>query len=305
MRVSSEEIVAAYRETGSVWKAGKRVGLAGQSVWERLRGLGYKPRTSVWTDEELDELRALAGNVTIGEIAHRLGRPYAGVAIKISRLGLGTRYGNRGVERKRVVGWDKQSTKHLVDQLERFDGPLRRFCRMRGLDIEAFVQAAQRHFPERWDAYTRGRSDIGEKQCPYCARVFYPLSGKQRNCSRKCASTERQDRAYFGGKRRETVGLAEGICQLCRRHVKRGLSSHHVLGKENDPENDVLVALCSGCHKIVTLLASRSFVKSTEAWQDLIHLCIARADGKGLADGTVPGEAFVCVEIEQYEPEEN
>jgi len=56
---------------------------------------------------------------------------------------------------------------------------------------------------------------------------------------------------YFGGNRLNTIGLISKTCQLCMRKVEKGLSSHHIIGKEKDPENQYLIALCSGCHKLV------------------------------------------------------
>jgi hypothetical protein len=277
-RVTGEEVVAAYRSTGSVWKAAKRIGVAGQSVWERLKLLGYRMPGAKWSEAESDELRALAGQCTIGDIAARLGRPYTSVATKLSRMGLaGGHYGNR-VKHKipRGAGFDKATTERRLGELERFGGALRQFCRMHGLSIEVFVQAVQRNFPDRWLSYTKGHTNLGERPCSYCGAIFFPLTNKQVNCTRACASRRRTDQSYFGGKRRNTIGLAEGVCQLCGKQKLRGLSSHHVLGKENDPDNDVLIALCMGCHKVVTLLASRTFVDDTRIWENLISLVIAR-----------------------------
>ena len=86
-KATNEDIITAYRETGSVWRAGRRLGMCGQSVWERLTALNYQMSGSRWTADELNELRSLAGTCTIGEIARRLGRPYTGVAGLISNLG--------------------------------------------------------------------------------------------------------------------------------------------------------------------------------------------------------------------------
>ena len=57
--------------------------------------MGHKLPGSEWTEAEIEELKNLASQMTIAQIANRLGRPYNGVALKISRLGLGERYGNK------------------------------------------------------------------------------------------------------------------------------------------------------------------------------------------------------------------
>jgi hypothetical protein len=52
-----------------------------------------------------------------------------------------------------------------------------------------------------------------------------------------------------------------------------------MLGKENDPNNEHLIALCQGCHNIVTILGGRRFVATPEAWEVLIQLVVTRKNG--------------------------
>jgi 5-methylcytosine-specific restriction endonuclease McrA len=281
-----------------VWLAGKRIGMSGQSVWERLRSLGYPMISNAdWTSEELEELRKLAGQCTIGEIGTRLGRPYAGVACKISELKLGNRYGNK-LKRKTIRGYPKKRVLQLINQLESYGGSIRSFCREHSLDLEHLIWCIQRWDRPFWDDYTRRKSDLTSKVCPYCNTTYYPLSKKQRTCSRQCSSRFRNDRDYFGGKRRDAIGLAEGVCQLCMVQKSR-LAAHHVLGKENDEENDFLIALCPGCHQLVGMLANRNFAENEQGWENLINLVLSRR----LADRNKHGEtAFVgvhtCVDLE-------
>jgi hypothetical protein len=273
-KATAEEIIQAYRVTGNIWSAAKNLGMCGQSVWERLRALDYPMAHRAWSADEVEELKRIAGECTIGEIASRLGRPYAGIACKISELGLGTRYGNKR-QRKAPRGYAKPRVKKLIDRLEKYGGSIKSFCRNHSLDLELFIHAIQRVDREFWDDYTRRKSDLTSKVCPNCRQTFYPLTKKAITCSRRCSEHLRRDKAYFGGKRQQTIGLAEGICQLCM-ETKPSLSSHHMLGKENDPENEYLIALCAGCHHIVGMLAGRTFVESEQGWENLINLVLAR-----------------------------
>lgn len=296
-RYTAQDIIDAYQRTGSVWRAGKELGLAGQTVHERLLAVGYPLAGRRWTGDEIDELRALAGHATIGEIARRLGRPYNGVACKISDLGIGSRAGNRRkVKIPRGAGYDKASVKKYMRQLDTSGDSIYRFARRNGLGIEALVQAIERDDPDWWRAYREAHSDLPAARCGYCDAEFIPSSAKQKFCSRKCGSDARTDESYFGGRRRQTIGLAEGKCQLCGRVGIKGLSSHHVLGKENDPDNEALVALCSGCHKAVTFLASRTFVDDEVAWQSLISLVWLRRHGHRRHE---TGGVEVCVDIDE------
>ncbi len=300
-KATMEDIISAYQQTGSVWKAGKHLGLVGQSVWERLKSIDYPMASRSWTKEEIEELKNLSNHCPIGEIARRLGRPYHGIANKMSRLGLTGGKLSKEKSIPRGQGYDKATTQRRTSKLNTYQGSLKQFCRSEGINIESFARAVQRHFPDFWKEYTESRSDLEETVCPYCGDAFFPMSKKQKMCTRKCSDTARKDRQYFGGKRRQTIGLASGICQLCERKVKKGLSSHHVLGKENDPENDYLIALCQGCHKIVSLLAGRNFIKKVEAWENLIQLCLLR-NVKTLMPETT--SVYTCVEIKEIKEEE-
>lgn len=300
-RYSNQEIIAAYRETGSVWEAGKKLGIAGQTVHKKLAAIGYPLAGHKWSDAEVEELRSLVGHVTISEIAARLGRPYAGVACKISEIGIGVRYGNRSGLLKKVprgAGYDKVSLARYIKQIDTSGDTVHRFARRNGLGVEALCVAIERSFPEWWTTYRAAHSNLPETVCPYCTRTFIPSTGKQQYCSRRCGNYARTDQSYFGGRRRETIGLAEGICQLCGQSGK-SLSSHHVYGKENDGENEFLIALCMGCHQAVTILALRPFLDDPAGWEALIQLCYLRRHGRGR-----PAGVYACVEIELVSEEE-
>jgi len=278
--ITNQEIIEAYLKTGSVWKAGKLVGLAGQTVHERLTALGYKLQGSNWTDKEITELTALANQMTIAQIANRLGRPYSGVALKISRLGLGQRFGNKQSKKiPRTGEYTKAKVKGYMLEMEASGFKITKFSRMNNLNVDSVTYALQKFYPEWYLQYCKSNAVKPETNCPYCDTLFWPLNHKQIYCNRKCANQSRTDNSYFGGKRRQTIGLLEGICQLCGGKDLPGLSSHHVKGKENDPDNDFLMALCRGCHQIVTILGGRRFVATEEAWEVLMQLVILRKNG--------------------------
>lgn len=293
-RFTNEQIIDAYKETGSVWSAAKTLGACGQSIWERLRLLNYKLPGSAWTTGEIDEMELLAPQCTVGEIARRLGRTYAGVACKISELGIGVRYGN-GLKRKSVfgTGLTKPVMVGHFKALIASASSVRQFCKQRGIDLETFVSASQKHVPEQWTEYVLSHSELEEKTCPQCLQKFTPMTGKQESCSRRCSAMRNSDKKYFGGKRANTIGLSEGICQLCERERPK-LSSHHMLGKQNDPENDFLIALCAGCHALVGSLGVRSDVEKPEFWENLIALAMIRKMGH-----KKPLGYHVCVDIEE------
>jgi hypothetical protein len=279
-KYTNEDIIKAYMEYGSVWKAAKSLGLSGQTVHERLRIIGYKLANANWSDEEISELKELANSMTISQIANKLGRPYNGVALKINRLGLGQRFGNKGSKKpKKTKNYYKYNLEQYIKDIDSTGSKLTSFAKQNNLNVDSLSYSLQSYYPEWWENYTQLNAVKEKTACPYCETEFWPLGHKQIYCTRKCASEARVDNGYFGGKRRLTIGLAERICQLCGRKDVKGLSSHHMLGKENDPENNYLVALCPGCHNLVTLLGGRNFTATPEIWEGLIQLVLIRKNG--------------------------
>ena len=299
-RVSDEEIVAAYRETGSIWKAAKRLGVVGQSVHERLARLGIPMAHRVWTVAELREARTLAEHGTpLGDIAARLGRTYWGVAIKLSRLDVRSKRPDWRRKPKRGIGLTKDRVSGFAKILESGSFTIRRLARMEGVGITPLVDAIQYYEPEAWERYVEAHSDLGMRACPGCGRDFVPLTKKQEFCTGRCRNSHHRDVSYFGGKRMEALGLREGVCQLCRKRVEKWLSAHHVLGKENDPDNEVLIALCRGCHDILTRLAARPWVEERDVVADLIALALARR-GRLNASVSLDVEYWTEDEVEEY-----
>lgn len=304
-RTTTEEIVDAYKATGSVWKAAKTLGIAGQTVHKRLASIGHPIANARWTEEEIEELKALLlQRISLTKITERLGRTYAAVALKASRLDLPREYESRKRKLPRGAGFDKETTRKRLRELQGSERPYTVFCRSAGYPIESLARALERHFPDEWRAYVESRSDLPSQTCEYCASAFVPSTGRQRFCSRKCGDHQRTDISYFGGRRRETIGWAERECQVCLRIVDRGLSSHHMLGKENDPDNAALIALCAGCHDLITRLGARPWIADRERVEALISLAWIRQHGARLAKKGDAWELLVSVDIDAYDDEE-
>lgn len=305
-KVSNEEIVSAYRETGSVWAAGKRLGVAGQTVHKRLARLGYEVTggRTAWSDDEDAELRRLIVDEALPflEVANRMDRTYASVAVRASRIGIeSTRPKTHKI--KRGQGLSKAEMSKHMTALECGE-KMTPYVRRAGLKIGPFVRAAQLHWPDRWRKFAEGLG-LAEKSCEYCNEPFYPTSGRQKFCEARCSTRSRTDRTYFGGRRRSTVGLDRGQCQLCGNTPRVGLSSHHIFGKGNDPDNGWLMALCRGCHDVVTRLAARTWATDESALQRLVWFAVARARGAEIMSGGVAILPSVEITIEDVELEES
>ena len=204
----------------------------------------------------------------------------------------------------RGLGLNKRSTAKHMKAVKADLRTLTSYARRNSFHVDSLVMAFEKYCPEDWEEYRKTRFNFPRRSCEYCGGSFLPSSAKRRFCTKKCWSESRVDARYFGGRRRMTVGLKDGICQLCGNRPLRGLSSHHVFGKENDPGNLHLVALCRGCHKLVTILASRMFVGDEVSWESLITLAWLRKHGRKVVS-TGAAIIEVCVEIDSHKADED
>lgn len=302
-RATNEQIIQAYQNTGSVWRAADQLGMSGQTVHARLKALGQRMGTG-WTEDEVDRLRELAGAYTIGSIADTLGRSYASIACKLNEIGVSGR-GDAHVSKKipRGQGYDKRSVARYIKELDATDERISAFARRNGLRVESLVRAVERNFPEWWHKYRETHTDLPEKACPYCGTTFFPSNKRQVYCSRKCREYRAKDESYFGGNKRSAIGWDEQTCQVCERTGIPGLSVHHYLGKEHDPENHYLITVCRGCHQIITMLGARTWTR--EQWEAIITLSVMRKQGAEFAEKERVLEVFVDLDVHDYDPEED
>jgi len=281
-RATDDQVVSAYRETGSVWKAAKLLGLAGQTVQERLARLDVPIAHARWTDDEDQELQLLFADphMTVADVAKRLNRTSASVSCRAGELGIKKIVAPKHKRVPRGKGYDKQSLMKHVRAIESFDGSLTKYCRSNGLNVENFAIAVQKSFPDWWNNYVISHSDLEQINCNYCNDPFYPNNKRQRFCSRKCSSDSRRDRDYFGGNRRSGEGVLERICQICLKNIGNGkVHVHHVYGKSRDPSNEHLAALCSRCHMALEQICTNPSSDSSLMWVNMMKFVWLKRDG--------------------------
>ena len=91
-KVSDDDLISSYSQTGSVWKTAEEFGLCGQSVHERLTKLGVIKKMNLWTTSDnqilLSEYKAYKDANNLEELAQRLGRTKQFICRKAKTLGL-------------------------------------------------------------------------------------------------------------------------------------------------------------------------------------------------------------------------
>ena len=95
-KATDKQLSEAYEELGSVWEVGKRFGMCGQSVHERLQKLGIDTSENKWSEEDISVLarfyteRIFIPKDTFGleDLATLLGRHKTNICRKARELGL-------------------------------------------------------------------------------------------------------------------------------------------------------------------------------------------------------------------------
>jgi len=243
-------------------------------------------RTRQWSDDEDEYLRKIIeSGKPLYLAAEMIGRSYGATAQRASKLFISTIKIPQKRDPKRGSGYDKASIKRHLKTMTLRKIAVIKHARSHGMDATNLVNACRKMFPDEWSSYISiVNPDIETSACPYCRSEFIPNSGRQTYCTTGCSNRARVDREYFAGNRRSTIGLVERICQLCGRHVNSGLSSHHVIGKERDPDGKWLIALCPGCHKAVTFLQCRKFIDDEMKCEALLSLASLQRHGSLVRD---------------------
>lgn len=181
----------------------------------------------------------------------------------------------------RGKGYDKAAILSHLKKMVKGGIFVTAYVKQAGLHLDTFMLAAGLHddgsHVSHW--LVAGDPKLITQTCEECQDTYWPSRQGSRFCSSYCSNRARTDKDYFGGNRKLTVGLEEGVCQLCKRPVQSGLSSHHIYGKANDEGNEYLLALCKGCHAIVSELALKKWCADPEVLGKLIWLAVAQRNG--------------------------
>lgn len=159
MKATDGQVVEAYRKTGSVWKAGEELGMAGQSVQERLARMGV-PRDASnrpFTDEDVQRLKEVyviyrnAGKLQ--ELADEMGRTKQFICRRARYLGLT----DRSRKSRWSAKWELVSDDLIMGEMREWlesEMTLIDYCASKGIDDLGFSREAKRRFPAEWESIT-------------------------------------------------------------------------------------------------------------------------------------------------------
>lgn len=264
------DVVRAYVCAGTVWKAAQWLGITGDDLISRLKAIGHPVAWHDWSGEEMHQLRLMAEKKhTVVEIGSRLGRPLGEVVVRLvgvpeCRITIESGSSEPELVKKKVAAIVEQADCGLFD--------LKTLAQVNDIPVGKLAYAMREFHPQWWEKYVSRRS-LGQTTCHGCGRMFVPSRKDQKFHSGRCGSEFRMNDSYFCGNHDKAIGMADSICQLCG-PVGRSLASHHALGKRADEAGLYLIALCNGCHQLVTILSSRTWVNNAETVSGLIALAL-------------------------------
>lgn len=176
-KATDDQLIESYTRLGNIWKVAEEFGMCGQSVWERLKRLGYEDKDK-WTEAQLNELReAYSGSkeesVDINNLALKFGRHKSNVSRKARELGLTSRTRKKNSE----------------------------YCLELGIRSKEWI---------RKNGHPRGYREM--RVCPVCGKFFEVRhSCRVRHCSKRCSDSIPRGEERFtnrkGGRRADLGGL--------------------------------------------------------------------------------------------------
>jgi len=289
--VKIDDVITIYREkNNNLWETGKALFISGGEIRRVLIAAGIKIEPSTWTTDELTFIhRAVSMEVMLAsEVAEETGRNPAVVMAKCNEM-----YDQplpTIVKLKKVPygrGYTKRNAAIRIKELADKPGLcVLHYCKAMHFDPKLLVQSFKAYYPERLPSIASNLENVTFTTCPYCSVEF---ANRKHNgasfCSDACNRKSKVDARYFGGKRRVTLGVGSKTCQACgARH--ESLHVDHIIRKaEQAIDNEHMIALCPGCHRIKSTLAiHKKLTTNRAALQAIIAMALAEMDG-GELDG--------------------
>lgn len=149
-----EDIIRSYEKTKSVWKTGKEVGLAGQTIHKKLVKMGIKRTLPKFSESEFEILRKdylkYRKMGRLSEFAKRMGRTKPFICRKAAEIGLTDIKGGREF----AAVWKYMSREEAEKIWEDFKSDKRgmvKYCIAKEYDDLGFSRKMRELFPEEWD----------------------------------------------------------------------------------------------------------------------------------------------------------
>lgn len=167
-KAADEQIVEAYERNGSVWKAAQELGMCGQSVHERLVKLGLSRHINVFSKEDEEYLAERyvlyrdAGKLQ--DLADEMGRTKNFICRKARDLGLTDLHYSRDGMKNGLSEMPIGVAAPIWNDFKKSRYGVTEFCHKRHYNIQSFVDAMNRFFPEEYDIVVESKGDRDSKR---------------------------------------------------------------------------------------------------------------------------------------------
>jgi len=156
-QVSTADLVEAYKATGSVYAVGRKFGLNGSSVHERLvrHAPGVVKRPRRWTPDQLrllsEHYQHFVAAGKLGELAKKLGIGKSSVCAKARQLGLTDQ--NRKKPYASVwMYMPEEDAARVWDEFKSSRLGMIAWCKKKGYDDLGFSRCMKKFFGDEWES---------------------------------------------------------------------------------------------------------------------------------------------------------
>ena len=161
LKATNEQILAAYQETGNIWRTAEKLGMCGQSVHERLVKLNIPLNNPAFNEEDYKKLEEKyllyrdAGQLDL--LAKEMGRTKQFICRKAKKLNLT----DRNHKSRWLAVWKYMPEEVARSFLEKFKHSkytMKQFCNKFGYDDLGFSRTMKQFFPDEWDAVIESKT---------------------------------------------------------------------------------------------------------------------------------------------------
>lgn len=178
MKATDSEIIKAYKKHQSVWKAGKQLGLCGQTVHERLKRMGVNTSMNVWREEEIKQVVEAYQNpyVDLYALSALLKRNRTVICKKAGELGLTDMTRSKHISK--YADFDKKKVTMLLGQFKKAQ-PMSLWQFSKQVDYWAYSLSRyfEKYFPGQLQKIQDARWDMPEFVGPRFGSMYTKVAG--------------------------------------------------------------------------------------------------------------------------------
>ncbi len=153
-KATDSQIISAYKKTGNVWDAGKSLGMAGQSVYERLIKLKVELNRKDFNEDDTKRIEReyliYRNSGKLGLLAKKMNKSKHLICRKARELNL-TDQKHKKIYFGKWKYMNEDTARILFDKFRDSKYTMNIFCKKNSLDDGGFSKTMSKFFPDEWE----------------------------------------------------------------------------------------------------------------------------------------------------------